>query len=98
MLRGHHRSSRFLTFDVILKFFPELLYKSQSRHRRSIAQWAERTPHHVLGEILYVVDILLLPAVEIHTRQGLLDPVRTLAAGNTPSAAFMLVELDRPQR
>ena len=35
-----------------------------------------------------------------YTRVGVKqpDPVRALAAGNTPAAALMLVELDRPQR
>src|ERR1017187_6928303 len=94
LLLGHHRRSRLLAVDIILKLLAKLLHESQRRHGRRIAQRAERPAHHVLGQVLHVLDVLLLPAALIHARQRLLDPIRAFAARNAPAATLVLVELD----
>src|ERR1039458_3914909 len=62
LLLGHHRRSRLLAVDIILKLLAKLFHKSQRGHGRRIAQRAERPAHHVLGQVLHVVDVLLLSA------------------------------------
>src|SRR6267142_1752960 len=69
------------------------------RHRwdsGGVAQRAERAAQHVLREVLNVVDIFLQPRPGVEAGQRLLEPVRPFAAGDTPSAAFVLVELHDP--
>src|SRR6202034_1671830 len=80
------------------KLFAELLYEAERRHSRCISKWTKRPAHHVLGQVLHIVDVLLLAAIVVDTRQGLLDPVGALTAGDAPAAGLMLVELDGAQR
>src|SRR5205807_9165079 len=45
-----------------------------------------------------VVDVLAQAAAVVEARERLLEPVCTLAAGNAPATAFMLVKLHDAQR
>src|SRR6266571_5377939 len=77
---------------------PELLPERDRRHRSRIAQRTKRPPQHVLRQVLHVVDIFLHAAARMETNQSLLQPIRPFAAGNAPSATFMLVKLHSAQR
>src|SRR5579864_7956870 len=87
-----------LALDVLLKLRAELFDEAERGHRGRITQWTEGAAHHVLGEILNVVDVLLVATAGVEPRQRLLQPVCSLAAGDAPSATLALVEVDRPQR
>src|SRR5579875_3367209 len=84
--------------EILLELRPELLDETESRHRGSVAQRTERSAHHVLGKVLDIVDVLLRAAAGVEAGERLFEPVRAFPAGNAPAAAFVLVELDRPQR
>ena len=83
---------------MFFKFFSELLYKGDRRHRGRIPQRTKCSPQHVLRQILHVVDVFHHAAAAMEARERLLQPVGTFAAGNAPSTAFVLVKLHRPQR
>src|SRR3984957_10118601 len=104
-LSGHHRfrRARFFirarpAFQMILKFLAELFHERYRRHRRRITQRTKRPAQHVLREILHVIDIFFHAAAAMESSQCLLQPIRAFAAGDAPSATFMLVKLHRPQR
>src|SRR3954452_15667932 len=84
-------------FQVVLKFFSEFFYEGDRRHRRGVAQRAEGAAQHVFCEILHVVDIFHHSTAGMKTDERLLQPVRSLAAGNAPSAAFVLIKLHRAE-
>ena len=46
-------------FQVRFEFVAELLHDRDGRHRGRIAQRAERSPEHVLRQVLHVVDVFL---------------------------------------
>src|SRR5579864_2210798 len=80
-------------FQMHFKLITPLI---NNRHRRNgcgVTQRAESAAKHVLRQILDVVDVLAQAAAVVEARKRLLEPVCTLTAGNTPTAAFMLVEL-----
>src|SRR5271155_5874476 len=77
---------------------PKLLDERNRRHRRGIAQRAERSPQHVLGEITNIVEVLIHATPDMYAANFLLNPVYAFATGDTPAAALMLVKLDRAQR
>src|SRR6201987_5691426 len=83
--------------QVIFEFLTELLDERDGRHRRRVAKRAECPAQHVLGKVLNVVDVLLEAAPSMEAGKRLLQPVRSLAAGNAPSTTFVLVELHRAQ-
>src|SRR3974377_515661 len=87
-----------LSVEMIFKFFPVLLHVRNDGHRCRIAQRAKRPPQHVFRQILQVVDVLGHAAPRVKASERLLDPVCFFAAGNAPSAAFVLVKIDHPQR
>src|SRR5580658_1911812 len=87
-----------LAVDVILKLVAELCHESDDRHRCRVAKRAEGASKHVLGQILNVVDIFDLAAAGVDAANRLFEPVCALAAGDAPTAALVLIELDRPQR
>src|ERR1035441_4691678 len=93
MLRKRAR----LPVQMVFKLLAKLLHKPQRRHRRRITQWTKRPAHHVLRQVLYVVDVFLHAKPRMKPRQRLLQPVRSLAAGNAPPAALMLIKADRPR-
>ena len=86
-----------LAFDVVFKLFAELLDEAERGHRRGVAERAEGAAHHVLGEVLDVVDVFLRAAAVVDAGERLLDPVRAFAAGDAPAAGFVLVEGDGAQ-
>src|SRR5215475_9475022 len=97
-----HAGSFFLegagsAFQVILELFAELFYESNGRHGGGIAQGTKRAAEHVFRQILDVVDVFFQAASGMETRQCLLEPVRAFAAGNAPSATFVLVKLHGAQ-
>src|SRR5450432_2705255 len=94
---GHMRVRAGPAVEVVFKLFAELLYERNGRHRGRVAEWAERAAHHVLGEVLDVVDVLGDAAAGVEAGQRLLEPVGALAAGDAPAAAFVLVKLHGPQ-
>src|SRR5437763_16163940 len=85
-LHGNDGCPGLVPGDVVFKFFAELLHEAECRHCGSIAQRAERSAHHVFRQVLDVIDIFLRTAAVVHAGQGLLDPVRALAAWNAPAA------------
>ena len=80
--------------DVVFELFAEFLYEAERGHRGGVAERAEGAAHHVFGEVLDVVDVLLCAAAGVDAGEGLLDPVRALAAGDAPAAGLVLVEAD----
>src|SRR5271154_5899640 len=82
-------------FQMILKLFSKLFHKSNCRHRRRIAQRAERPAQHVLRQVLHVVDVFFHPAAGVKTYERLFKPVSAFAAGKTPSTTFMPIKLHR---
>src|SRR5665213_2304252 len=98
LLHGDDGGPGLVAFDIVFEFLAELLHESESWHRCCIAERAEGAAHHVLGEVLNVIDVLLVAAAVVDTGQGLLDPVRTLAAGDTPATRLMLIEGDGAKR
>src|SRR3954452_21802986 len=63
-----------------------------------IAQWAEGSTTHVLGKVLYVVNVFSQAGTIMEEGESFLEPVSPFTAGNTPAAAFMLVELHHAER
>src|SRR5581483_7201812 len=84
---------RALALEILLKLGAELLNKAERGHRSRIAQRAEGAAHHVLGQVLNVVDVLPVAAARVEAHQRLLQPVRAFAAGNAPPAALVLIEV-----
>src|SRR5882762_10136656 len=94
LLDGDDGSAGLVAFDVVLELLAELLYESEGRHGGCIAEWAEGAAHHIFGEVLDVVDVLLAAAAVVDAGEGLLDPVGAFAAGDAPAAGLVLVEAD----
>src|SRR6185369_17264485 len=76
-----------------LKLVTEFLSHRNDGHCRRIAQRTERTSKHVLGEVLHVVDVLAQATACMEADQRFLQPIGSFTAGDTPSAAFVLIEL-----
>src|ERR1700761_1950690 len=85
-----------LALEILLELRAELLYKAVRGHGGLVAQRVERAAQHVFGQVLNVVDVLLVAAAGMKTRERLLQPVRALATRNAPATALVLVEPDRP--
>src|ERR1700760_2486592 len=89
---GDDGGSGLIACGVVFKLFAELLDEGDGRHGCCVAEWAEGAAQHVFGEILNVVDVLLIASTVLDAGEGLLDPVCALATGNAPATGFMLVE------
>ena len=83
--------------QVVFKLLAKLVHEGDGGHGRSVTQRTESTAQHVLRQITDVVDILGDAAAGVDASERLLQPVGAFAAGNTPSAALMLIKFDRPQ-
>src|SRR5271154_179625 len=94
---GDDGGSGLVACDIVFKLFAELLDEGDGGHGCCVTERTEGTTQHVFGEILNVVDILLIAAAVIDAGKGLPDPVRALAAGNAPAAGFVLVKSDGAQ-
>src|SRR5438552_4085740 len=97
------RSSNFLerarlAFQMIFKFFSELLHNRNRRQRGCIAQRTEGASQHVFGQVLNVINVLSNAAACMKTSQCLFQPVSALAARNAPSTALVLIKLHDPER
>src|SRR5262252_3977115 len=86
------------SFQVIFKLFSKLFHERHGRHGGCVPERAKRSTQHVLREVVNVVDVFLQTCARVETCQRLLQPVGTFAAGNTPSATLVLIELDGAQR
>src|ERR1035441_3688606 len=84
-----------LAVQMFLELLAELLHESKNGHSRSIAQRAEGPAHHILRKVLNVVDVFGLAESCVEAGQRLLEPVRSLAAGDAPAAAFVLIKANR---
>src|SRR5260221_12277214 len=87
-----------LAVQVIFKFLTPLLYDGHGRDSSRVAQRTEGASQHVLRKIINVVNVAFLAAAGVKARKSLLQPVCTFTAGDTPSTAFMLVELHDAER
>src|SRR4030095_12312849 len=83
---------------MVFKFLAKLLHERDDRHRGRVPQWAERASEHVFCEILNIVDILPHSSAFMESDQCFLEPVSAFAAWDAPSAALVLIELDRAER
>src|SRR5258708_12137808 len=86
-----------LSIQMIFKFFSEFLHERHGGHCRRISQRTERLPQHVFGELVHIIDLFLDPPARMEPNQSLLQPVRTFATRDTPTAALVPVELHRAQ-
>src|SRR5689334_5248280 len=80
-------------FQMIFKFLAELFHEGDGRHRCRIAERTESPAEHVLRQVPHVVDILLQSAAGMKTLERLFEPVRSFAARDAPTAAFMSIKL-----
>src|SRR5271156_2705482 len=94
---GDGGGSGFVACDVVFKLFAALLKEGDGGHGCCATERAEGAAQHVFGEILNVVDVLLIASAVVDAGEGLLDPVRAFAAGNAPAAGFVLVKSDGSQ-
>src|SRR5450631_4253911 len=65
--------------QVIFKLFAEFLHKAQRGHCGRIAQWSEGAAHHVLGQVLNVIDVFRRSKSCMEARERLLEPVSAFA-------------------
>src|ERR1700722_14517905 len=86
------------SFQMIFKFLAELFHEGDHRHRGRITQRTECSSQHVFRQILHVVDVFLHAPTRMEPNQRFLQPVCSLAAGNAPSATFVLVKFHRAER
>src|SRR6476469_4764857 len=91
------KGTRF-AFQMRFKFAAPLVHNGHGGDRRRIAQRTEGASQHVLGKIPDIVDVFFQSAAVVEAGEGFLEPVSAFTAGNTPAAAFMLVELHHAQR
>ena len=82
---------------MIFKLFAKLFDEGDGRHGRRVAERAERAAQHVFREVLNVVNVGFASKASVKAGERFLEPVGAFAAGNTPSAALVLVELHGSQ-
>src|ERR1700722_6553774 len=91
---GDDGGSGFVACNIVFKLFAELLDECDSGHGCCVTERTEGAAQHVFGEILNVVDVLLIPAAIVDAGKSFFDPIRALAAGNAPAAGFVLIKSD----
>ena len=87
-----------LPFKMRFELVAELLDDRDGRHRRRIAQRAERPAQHVLRNSPIRSMSLVRPAAVVEAVEHLLQPGGAFAAGDAPAAAFVRVEPHDAQR
>src|SRR3954452_23599956 len=85
-------------FEMCFKFVAPLVHDRHSRDGGGIAERAEGATKHVLRQVLDVINVLFHTRAIVEAGKGFLEPVCTLAAGNAPSAALVLVKLHDAER
>src|SRR3954467_14060537 len=83
---------------MCFKFVAPLVHNRHSRDGGGIAERAEGATKHVLRQVLDVINVLFHTRAIVEAGKGFLEPVCTLAAGNAPSAALVLVKLHDAER
>src|ERR1700678_3396953 len=94
LLNRDDGGSGFVAFDVVFELFTKFFYEAECGHGSCVAERAEGAAHHVVGEVLNVVDVLFAAATVVDAGEGFLDPVRAFAAGDAPTAGLVLIEGD----
>src|SRR6266852_6201113 len=83
---------------MLLELVAPLLHDADGGQRGGIAERAERATKHILGEVADKVDIFGSPEAGMEAIEHLAQPGGPFAAGNTPAAGLVRVEMhDAPR-
>src|ERR1700684_4583274 len=77
--------------EMVLKFVPPLLHDADGWQRRGVAQRAESTPQHILGQLVDQRDVFFAAQAFMEAVEHLFQPGGAFAAGNAPAAGLVSV-------
>ena len=87
-----------LVLDVVFKFFAIILDEGANRHRRGIAQCANRATLDIVGNRIQHVQIINPAMAVLDAMDHAVQPASTFAARRTLAAGFLEVEIRETQQ